>query len=132
MRLLLRKGVLTVEDWRLQDQEEYLSNAVLYQVTFPAFWEKAYAEKNSFYENIWEYALRHVKAYPQTKEYLEGDKVQRFWHEHCEFCWEKAMTDIECTFYCTKDMRCWICETCFHDFQGKFHWTVKPAEEIFL
>lgn len=41
-----------MEDWRLTGNEEFLLNAVLYQVKFPEFWEKAYREKNSFYQLI--------------------------------------------------------------------------------
>ena len=51
-------------------------------------------------------------------------------HEHCEFCWEKALTDKACTFYCTEDMSYWICEDCFRDFQNKFNWQERTAEEL--
>lgn len=118
------------QDWRINGQEEYLKDAILYKVVFPAFWEKAYIEKNMFFQKISEYAQNHVAQFPDTKEYLEGEKIQLFWHEHCEFCWEKAMTNIECEFYCTKDMRWWVCKDCFEDFKDKFGWTVKSADEL--
>ena len=70
------------QDWRLNRQEEYLQNAVLYRVVFPIFWEK-------------------------------------------------AMTNTECEFYCTKDMYHWICKECFEDFKDKFGWTVKSADKLF-
>ena len=35
-----------MSDWRLNGQEEYLSNKTLYKITFPAFWETAYKDKN--------------------------------------------------------------------------------------
>ncbi len=38
-----------MSDWRLNGQEEYLSNIPLYKVTFPAFWETAYKDKNAFF-----------------------------------------------------------------------------------
>ena len=119
-------------DWRLNGQEEYLSNKTLYKIVFPAFWKAAYKNKNLFYQKIERYAKKHVEATNHGHEYLEGEKIQHFWHEHCEFCWEKALTDKPCTFYCTEDMYYWICEECFKDFSEKFNWTVKSAEELFL
>ncbi|MBQ7347331.1 MAG: hypothetical protein IJW55_05180 [Clostridia bacterium] len=114
-----------MEDWRLNGQEEYLTNAVLYKITFPKFWEQAYVEKNAFYQTVLKNALDHMKHFPNAKNYLQGEKIQHFWHEHCDFCWDKAMTDIECEFYCTKDMRYWICKKCFDDFKDKFGWRIK-------
>ena len=37
-----------MSDWRLNGQEEYLSNKILYKITFPVFWETAYKDKNAF------------------------------------------------------------------------------------
>ena len=120
------------QDWRLNGQEEYLQNAVLYRIVFPEFWEKAYADRNGFYQIIFKYAENHVKSFQETKPYLEGDKIQLFWHEHCDFCSKKAMTNIECEFYCTKDMKYWICKECFEDFKDKFSWTVKSSDELLI
>ena len=120
-----------MSDWRLNGQEEYLSNITLYKVTFPEFWETAYRNKNTFYQKIALYAERFVAETNRGVEYLDGDKIQHFWHEHCEFCWEKALTDKYCEFYCTEDMHYWICAECFHDFREKFNWQVKSAEELF-
>ena len=39
-----------MSDWRLNGQEEYLSNKTLYKITFPAFWETAYKDKNAFFK----------------------------------------------------------------------------------
>ena len=119
------------QDWRLNGQEEYLQKAVLYIVVFPIFWEKAYANKNRFYQKILRNAENFVKIYPDKKEYLDCDKAQLLWHEHCDFCWEKTMTNTECEFYCTKDMYHWICKECFEDFKDKFGWTVKSADKLF-
>ena len=119
-------------DWRLTFQEDYLMNETLYQIKFPDFWEKAYAKQNVFYHKVLDDALRHVEHFPETKEYLEGEKIQSFWHDHCEFCWAKVMTHYETEFYCTKDFKHWVCKTCFEDFKEKFNWTVKPTDEIFL
>lgn len=120
-----------MSDWRLNGQENYLTNAVLYQVIFPDFWRKSYAEKNPFYQKIAEYAQRYVAEHNKDYQQLEGEKVQGFWHEHCEFCWSKATTDTSCVFYCTKDLKYWICEECFSDFYAQFGWTVRPVSELF-
>jgi hypothetical protein len=120
-----------MEDWRLRGQEDYLSNATLYMVQFPEFWKCAYETKNPFYEKIAAYANHYVQKTGKWAELLEGEKIQQFWHEHCEFCWEKAYTDKPCVFYCTKDLYWWICSECFEDFRELFHWQVKPIEELF-
>ena len=119
-------------DWRNMGQDEYLSGITLYKVTFPEFWEKSYADKNAFFKKIERYAIKFVAETNRGSEFLEGEKIQNFWHEHCLFCWAKASTDTHCTFYCTEDMKGWICEECFEDLQSLFHWTVidhPPQEE---
>ena len=118
-------------DWRLNGQEEYLSNKTLYKIIFPKFWKMAYENQNPFYQKVERYAKKHVETTNCGYEYLEGEQIQHFWHEHCDFCLEKALTDNPCTFYCTEDMCHWICEECFEDFRAKFNWAVKSAEELF-
>lgn len=120
-----------MSDWRLSGQEKYLAGKTLYKIDFPAFWKLSYESRNLFYQKIADYAKKQVEETGRWAELLEGENVQRFWHEHCEFCWEKASTDKECTFYCTEDMYRWICEDCFRDFSEQFHWQVKPVEELF-
>ena len=119
------------QDWRIKGQEEYLQNVVLYKVVFPEFWQQAYKHKNAFYQLVVQNAQKHVELFPETAAYLDGEQVRLFWHEHCDFCWEKAMTDTECEFYCTKDMRYWICKECYEDFKDKFNWTVKSTNQLF-
>lgn len=119
-------------DWRLKGQEQYLSNVTLYKVSFPEFWKVAYKDKNVFFEKIEQYAKRYVESTKKGYEFLEGEKIQHFWHEHCEFCFEKALTDKQCVFYCTKDMYSWVCAECFRDFREQFNWQEKTAEELFL
>ena len=114
-----------MDDWRLRGQEDHLQDAVLRKVVFPEFWEAAYAQKNEFYQKIHSDAHRYVETHHRGEEYLEGDKIRHFWHEHCEFCWEKALTDEPGEFYCTRDFSYWICENCFHDFREKFNWAAK-------
>ena len=111
-----------MSDWRLNGQEAYLTNKTLYKITFPAFWETAYKDKNAFFQKIEQCAKEHVERTNCGHEFLEGEKIQHFWHEHCEFCREKALTDRTCTFYCTEDMYYWVCEECFRDFQKQFNW----------
>ena len=53
-----------MSDWRLNGQEEYLSNKTLYKITFPAFWEAAYKDKNAFFQKIERYAKNILN--PQT------------------------------------------------------------------
>ena len=119
-----------MEDWRLRDQEEYLKNVTLYKVSFPTFWQKAYSEQNVFYQKISSHAHRFVEQMQRGREYLDGEKIQHFFHEHCEFCMEEAAADKECEFYCTKDMKYWICPECFNDFKDSFCWTEKDPSEL--
>ncbi len=121
-----------MSDWRLRGQEDYLMNKALYKVTFPDFWAVAYRDKNAFYQEIKKYAKRFVQESGKGHDFLEGEKIQSFWHEHCEFCFEKAMTDKACTFYCTEDLKYWICEECFNDFKEQFSFTEKSAEDLKL
>ena len=120
-----------MDDWRLHGQEKYLQNATLYRVVFPQFWKDAYTEKNQFYQMIAAYARRSAERMHSAETSLEGENIRHFWHEHCEFCWNKATTDQEATFYCTKDMRYWVCAECFRDFKEAFRWTEKDATELF-
>ena len=120
-----------MDDWRLREQENYLKDLTLYKVKFPDFWKKAYADKNAFYQMISIEAHRFVEQMQRREEYLEDEKIQYFWHEHCEFCWEKATTNMECVFYCTKDMRYWVCPKCFSDFKNSFGWLEKDSTELF-
>lgn len=122
---------IKMDDWRLRGQEEYLKGLTFYKVSFPEFWKKAFDEKNAFYQMISTEAHRFVEQMRRGEEYLEGEKIQHFWHEHCEFCWEKATTDKECVFYCTKDMRYWVCPDCFIDFKKSFGWVEKDSTELF-
>lgn len=120
-----------MEEWRLRGQENYLSNVILYRVQFPEFWKYSYETKNPFFQKIAEYANDYVKRTGKWAELLEGENIQQFWHEHCEFCWEKAYTNQPCVFYCTEDLYYWICEKCFTDFSEQFHWQVRHIEELF-
>lgn len=119
-----------MDDWRLRGENDFLENAVVYKIKFPEYWEKAYREKNSFYRLIQNDAENFVKVMNQGREFLDGKKIQHFWHEHCYFCWNKATTDRECVFYCTEDMQCWICADCFNDFKDKFKWIVKSGDAL--
>ena len=117
-------------DWRLNGQEEYLTGKTLYKIVLPDYWQEAYKTKNSFFQRIERYAETYVKTSGQGHEYLEGEKIGLFWHEHCEFCWDKAMTDTEGIFYCTDDMYTWVCEGCFDDFKDDFRWAERTSAEL--
>ena len=119
-----------MSDWRLNGQEKYLAGATYYKVTFPQFWKKAYKEKNSFFQAIWQDAKEIVAITNEGHEFLEGDKIQHFWHQHCEFCMETVTTDKECVFYYTPDTEAWICETCFRDFKERFNFREKTEDEL--
>ena len=117
---------------KLKFTGKYLSNKTLYKIVLPDFWETAYRDKNAFFQTIEKGAKNFVESTNLGHEFLEGDKIQHFWHEHCDFCLEKALTDKECTFYCTEDMHHWVCEECFLDFKEKFNWEEKPTEDLIL
>lgn len=120
-----------MDDYRLQGQERFLTGLTLYRVEFPEFWKRSYQEQNPFYQKISEHAHMYVAVMHEGEEFLEGEKIQQFWHEHCEFCMEKAGALKDCVFYCTKDLRRWICADCFEDFRERFGWKVKPSDELF-
>lgn len=119
-----------IDDWRIKDNEDYLNNLTLYKVKFPDFWEKSYALKNKFYQMIKADGESWVNSGHGGGEFLDGEKIQHFWHEHCALCWEKALTNKNGIFYCTEDFKYWICEECFNDFQKRFHWNIKLMEEL--
>lgn len=111
-------------DWRLNQNNEFLINLKLKKIKFPEFWQNSYKEKNSFYQKISEDAEKYVAASNRGREFLEGEKIQAFWHEHCIFCWEKFMTDMNTECFCTLDYYFWICKTCYEDFKEKFNFTL--------
>lgn len=51
-------------------------------------------------------------------EYKSKLRRPSFFHEHCEFCFDKIENLEE--GYCTKDFYRWICPTCFNDFKRDF------------
>lgn len=115
-------------DWRIElngHMVEDLSGTVFYKITFPEFWNKAYREKNEFFKLIEQDAREWVAHTNQGHEFLEGEKIQHFWHEHCDLCYLKATTDSNCTFYVTADLGHWICEECFNDFKEELNWKTK-------
>jgi hypothetical protein len=72
-------------------------------------------------------------------KYLKNAEVEKrkyrppnkLWdHDHCAFCWEKFSRHPDDLHegYCTLDEYYWICESCFADFQEKFHWKVQPGQ----
>lgn len=123
-------GSMEMNVGRITGDEEDLDNLTLYKVRFPDLWKKSYDLKNKFYQTVKKEGENWVNAGRGGEEFLEGEKLQHFWHEHCAFCWEKALTDKESTFYCTEDFKCWICEECYNQIKNKFHWEIIPMEEL--
>ena len=117
-----------MEDWRLHGQEYWLEGKTLYQVVFPDFWEKACRERNAFLRMITDGPVTYVKENGQWQELRQGEASPIDWHEHCDFCWEKATLDKKGTFYFTKDMRHMVCEECFRDFCERFKWKALDGE----
>lgn len=113
-----------MSDWRLTGQENYLADKTLIRIDFPDFWEKACRDQNAFFRMVTDGPVTYVKETGRWQELREGEISPVEWHEHCDFCWEKAELDKVCTFYCTEDMGHWICAECFRDFGEKFRWRV--------
>lgn len=119
-----------LDDWRIKGNEDYLNNLTLYKIKFPEFWKKSCQLKNTFYKMVVSKGEELVRRGTTNKRYLEKGRIHHIWHEHCELCWEKALTSKCCTFYCTKDFQHWICQECLNDFKDKFYWTVKSGDEL--
>lgn len=119
-----------MDDWRIKGCEDSLLNKTLYKISFPDFWGRAYAEKNRFYKMISEDAHRFVETENRGHECLDGEKIQEFWHAHCDLCWEKFTTSINGEAYCTYDFSSWVCPKCFKDFKDRFNWTVLSDKEL--
>lgn len=125
------------KDWRLNGQEAYLSHAALCKVTFPEFWETSLSSRNRFYEKIARGPITYIKGPDGNYVRVENNplpisEAAAQWHEHCDFCWDKATVHSACAFYCTDDLRHWVCETCFHDFNDAFGWTIISPDEFLL
>ena len=118
------------KDWRIDGNEDYLNDLTLYKIKFPEFWKKSCQLKNTFYEMVVSKGEELVRRGVTHKRNLEKGRIHHIWHEHCELCWEKALTSKCFTFYCTKDFQRWICQECFNDFKDNFSWTVKPGDEL--
>ncbi len=111
-------------DWRLEGQSNYLFGKPLKEIRFPDFWDNSFVNKNEFYKGIKLEAENFVKEYGRGEEYLEGKKIQDFWHTHCIFCTDKITTRDKRICYCTSNYDTWICKTCFDDFKTQFGWTL--------
>ena len=118
------------DDWRITGNEDYLNNLTLYKIKFPEFWKKSCQLKNIFYEMVVGKGEEWVRRGVTNKRYLDKKRIHHIWHEHCEFCWEEALTPKCCTFYCTKGFKHWICQKCFNDFKDKFSWIVHSGNEL--
>ena len=43
-----------MEDWRLQGNEDFLENAVVYRIKFPEYWEKMRQSLQRLTANLWQ------------------------------------------------------------------------------
>lgn len=110
-----------MDDWRITNQEKFLCGIELSEVKFPDFWEQSYLTKNDFYQMIKNEAENFVREYDRGKEFLKGEKVQKFWHAHCDFCTETITAEDSRVCYCNGDYTVWICRNCFEDFCQRFN-----------
>ena len=78
-----------MDDWRLRGQEEYLKGLPLYKVSFPEFWQKAYDEKNTFYQMISDEAHRFVDQMQRGEEYLKEKRFSIFGMSTASFAGRK-------------------------------------------
>lgn len=93
---------MTRDDWRLRGQEDFLRAATL---VFKKYWNRR----------------------------PDDD------HDHCEFCWAKFMVvpyaddqGILTEGFAVQgaspaDDYWWVCQTCAHDFEERFGWTLLEA-----
>lgn len=73
--------------------------------------------ENDFYKKLWNCAARDMEALGKDAGSLQPEEVPLWWHDHCEFCWEKIEADKDMTCYCTEDHHHWVCEECYNDFK---------------
>ena len=83
-----------MDDWRIINQEYFLKGVELKKIKFPEFWKESYLAKNDFYEMISKDAFDFVEKYNRGKEFLEGEKIQKFWHTHLIFALKKSQQKI--------------------------------------
>ena len=112
-----------MKDWRLEGSSALnLKNQTFKKIIFPDFWNKAYAEKNDFFQSIKLDGEMFVEKYGRGKEFLVGDKIQDFWHEHCVLCTDKITTRDNRVCFCADNYSTWVCQTCYEDFKAHFNW----------
>ena len=122
-----------MHDWRIINQEKFFKGFELKEVEFPEFWKQAYCTKNDFYKLIENDAIDFVNKYNRGKEFLSGEKIQEFWHAHCDFCTEKITTKDSMICYCSADYSIWICKNCFDDFHERFDFKlIKNTKKLTL
>lgn len=114
-----------MKDWRLECFPDFLKNKSLKKIIFPDFWEKSYIEKNEFFKKIKTDAENFVSKFQTSEEYLQGEKIQDFWHRHCVFCTDTITTRDHRVCYCSEQDDEWICESCYKDFKELFGWKLE-------
>lgn len=99
--------------------EELLKGAKLKKIKFPEFWQAAFRDKNAFFQRVFRETENYFKEQRKGEALPEGEEIRIFWHEHCLFCWEKFMTDMDTECFCTEDYTLWICRDCFEKYREK-------------
>lgn len=136
-------------------QHTDLEGEVFYQLQFPEFWERSYAEKNAYYNRVerlfkrtesalmqeldaevfarLSYASEHDGVLPDGRRLTEKEKMELLWYEDCFLFSEKLFLNQPATLYCTKDMDVWLCEECFEMMQSvnRVKWVVCPSDTLF-
>ena len=82
-------------------------------------------------EEDWRLGLANTPAfYKQFKwKFKRWSQTRPGWdHDHCEFCQVKIMDEPSpenlAEGWATTDETYWICQECFNDFQGTYHWQI--------
>lgn len=114
-----------MKDWRLEGPDvSFLKNETIKTIIFPNYWNEAFATKNDFYQAIKSDGEAFVKKFGRGSEFLVGERIQDFWHEHCIFCTQKITTRDNRVCYFNAHYSSWICQTCYEDFKHLFNWRV--------
>ena len=93
------------DDWRLTDQEDFLTGITLVRVPYEQ-WSQSWDHDHCAF--CWaKFAPAHVASPP-------GEPFER-----------EGYTNVDVPD--TPDHYWWICAGCFEDFEVRFRWTVQPA-----
>lgn len=107
-----------------------LTGVKLLEITFPEFWTIAQKRRNRFYQYVSDEARRHVSRLGLEEKWLAEGVFQKFWHRHCELCWQEITVDTAGSCGCSEDGYIWLCPDCFAEFVAKHVGPVEKADDI--